>query len=337
MAPRGDTKNRVRTTAAALFRRQGYHGTGINQILAESDAPAGSRPFDEASAGPAFAETPQRAVAPGVVNESEPADAAGAVGQQALPEGRRVESVRDLEPRAAGHRIHLLGGFRVDLNGCDVPLPSTVRRLIAYLALQERPQPRALVAATLWLDASEARAGASLRSTLWRLRTTGHALVVVNGTLLELTPDVTVDVSRVCTQARELMNGTAPVDVHDHDAFHLGDDVLPGWYDDWVIAAREQFRQLRLRVSEHLCERLTDAGRFGEAIEAGLTAVCSEPLRESAHRAIIRAHLAEGNSAEAMRQYETYRRLLDDELGVAPSERMTQLMAPMVSARRSRG
>ena len=42
MARRVDTKNRVRTTATELFRSQGYHGTGMNQIFAESGAPAGS-------------------------------------------------------------------------------------------------------------------------------------------------------------------------------------------------------------------------------------------------------------------------------------------------------
>ena len=42
---RGETKKRVRRTAAELFRRYGYHGTGVNQILDESGAPAGSLYF----------------------------------------------------------------------------------------------------------------------------------------------------------------------------------------------------------------------------------------------------------------------------------------------------
>lgn len=45
MARRGETKKRLRRTAAELFRRQGYHGTGVNQILDESGAPAGSLYF----------------------------------------------------------------------------------------------------------------------------------------------------------------------------------------------------------------------------------------------------------------------------------------------------
>lgn len=45
MAQRGETKRRIRRTAAELFRRRGYHGTGINQILDQSGAPAGSLYF----------------------------------------------------------------------------------------------------------------------------------------------------------------------------------------------------------------------------------------------------------------------------------------------------
>ena len=42
-------------------------------------------------------------------------------------------------------------------------------------------------------------------------------------------------------------------------------DLLPGWYDEWVVAEREHFRQLRLHALEELCEELTDEGGFGEA------------------------------------------------------------------------
>ena len=106
----------------------------------------------------------------------------------------------------------------------------------------------------------------------------------------------------------------------------LAHDLLPACYDDWILVECERFHQLRLHALEALCERLTAAERYGEAIDAGLAAVCGEPLRESAHRALIKAHLAEGNYAEAGRQYELCRRILRDELGIVPSEGLRKLM-----------
>jgi DNA-binding SARP family transcriptional activator len=71
---------------------------------------------------------------------------------------------------------------------------------------------------------------------------------------------------------------------------------------------------------------LTAARRFQAAVEAGLAAVAGEPLRESAHGALIKAHLAEGNRGEAVRQYCVCRQLLRDHLGLEPSRQMENLV-----------
>jgi DNA-binding SARP family transcriptional activator len=51
-----------------------------------------------------------------------------------------------------------------------------------------------------------------------------------------------------------------------------------------------------------------------------------EPLRESAHRALVRVHLAQGNVAEAVRAYESFRALLAADLGVEPTAQMDALV-----------
>jgi DNA-binding SARP family transcriptional activator len=81
-----------------------------------------------------------------------------------------------------------------------------------------------------------------------------------------------------------------------------------------------------MHALEALAGELIVAGRFGEAVEAAYAAVHEEPLRESAHRVVVRAHLAEGNVAEARRAYESFRQVLADTLGVAPTPSMTGLL-----------
>ncbi len=107
----------------------------------------------------------------------------------------------------------------------------------------------------------------------------------------------------------------------------FGEDLLPDWYEDWVLVERERFRQLRLHALEAMCRRLADAGSYALALEAGLAAVAAEPLRESAQRLVVGVHLAEGNLGEALRQYDRYARHLADACGATPSPAMSRLLA----------
>ena len=106
----------------------------------------------------------------------------------------------------------------------------------------------------------------------------------------------------------------------------LEGELLPDWYDDWVTDERERFRQLRLHALEVMAERLAGSRRWGDAVLAALAAVSADPLRESAHRAVIKVHLAEGNVAEAIRQLRRCERLMIDEVGVPPSPKLQELV-----------
>ena len=198
--------------------------------------------------------------------------------------------------------------------------------MIAFLALNTRPLPRVYVAGVLWIDASERRASGSLRSALWRLRLARLHLVDVMRDQLQLAREVIVDVHEVESQAKRLLDSSCKCKESDYDDLPFSGDLLPAWYDDWLLIERERLRQIRLHALETLCERLTKEGRFGKAINAGLAAVNEEPLRESAHRALIKAHLAEGNPGEAIRQYRLYAQLLHDELNLEPSARIIEII-----------
>jgi DNA-binding SARP family transcriptional activator len=202
----------------------------------------------------------------------------------------------------------------------------SAQRLVAFMAIHRRALRRAFVAGTLWPDTTDERAGASLRSALWRLNRPGRHVLEAGGSHLQLAPEVDVDLWGTTSLARGLLDGSIPGELLDGCDVSLSGDLLPEWYDDWVVIERERFRQLRLHALEALAEGLTLAGRFSDAIQAGLTAVASEPLRESAHRVLIQVYLAEGNSGEALREYRGFRDLVRDELGVSPSTQMMDLV-----------
>ena len=228
-------------------------------------------------------------------------------------------------------RLTLLGGFELLCDGEHVPLPPSAQRLLAFVALRERPLQRSYVAGSLWLDSPEERAAANLRSALWRLHGCGIQLVHSEGPRLSLDPGVVVDLreaERSAHRALDRTNGDVEVDPSE-----LSGDLLPDWYDDWVVYERERFHQLRLRALDALCARLADAGQLDGALEIGLAAVADDPLRESSHRAVVRVHLADGNIAAAIRQYRLCRRLLNERLGVEPSERMKELVRDVETVR----
>jgi DNA-binding SARP family transcriptional activator len=231
---------------------------------------------------------------------------------------------------APATRVALLDGFvlersRGGTTTAVTDLPRCAQRLIAHLSLSGRPG-RSAIAGQLWPDVPEENAHGSLRSALWRVQKAVPGLVDVSGGALGLADGVRVDVREFTDWARRVLDPHAVADGMVAPEVALPGELLPGWYDDWVLIARERLRQLKMHALEVLADKLVDAGRYGEAVQAAYAAVEIEPLRESAHRAVLRVHFAEGNTAEAVRAYKGFRDLLADELGVAPSPLMSDLM-----------
>ena len=231
--------------------------------------------------------------------------------------------------RAAGAVVRVLGPFEVRRGDAVATIPFSSQRVLAFLAVHDRPLRRAYVAGALWGDASEDQALANLRSAVWRLRQDWSSLVRATKTTIALAPDVDVDLRGHRTWISGVLGGDPAS--FDQPLLLSDGELLVGWYEDWVIAEREQHRQAWFHALEAACEHLAESGRHFAAVEAGMAAVSGDPLRESAQRALIRAHLAEGNYAEAMRRYQSFRRLLRDALSLDPSPLMEQLVSSLVA------
>lgn len=226
-------------------------------------------------------------------------------------------------------RLSLTSEFQLLIGERNVAVPHGVQRVLAFLAIADRPTPRSRVAGQLWLDAPEWRALGNLRSALWRLRRIRRAIVNSMDERLSLDPGVRVDVGELTEVSSRLLEDSGRVPLTELRRLVTATEILPGWEEEWLIVERERFRELRLRALERACETLTAEGDHGRAVQACLAAVEAEPFRESAQRLLVRMHLAEGNRAAALRSYLAYSRLVEDELGIQPSALMKELVADL--------
>jgi DNA-binding SARP family transcriptional activator len=231
--------------------------------------------------------------------------------------------------------LSLIRDFELRHRGELVELSPNSQRLVCFLAFQDGAVPRSYVSGRLWFSSDEYRASASLRSALWRLRSMpGLDLVGSSYTHIWLQPSVSIDIRQVIERGMAVLSephcDSELINVA-RELVSIGDDVLVGWYDDWVSMERERFRQIRLHLLDRIGDQLLDQERFCDALQIALAAICAEPLRESAHRLLIRMHLREGNVAEAIRQYRSYADLLRRELHATPSPVIQRLLSPYLA------
>ncbi|MFD9339395.1 BTAD domain-containing putative transcriptional regulator [Streptomyces sp. NPDC060028] len=223
-------------------------------------------------------------------------------------------------------RLRLLGQFRLEYSTESVEVCMNAQRLLAFLGLHTCVN-RTVLAGSLWPDVTEEHARGSLRTTLCKLPRGERALVTCCRDSVSMADSVSVDARALAETALSVVRASGTLGGGPVPRVLLDEgELLPGWDEDWVLFERERLRQLRLHALDTMAEGLARDGLHALALETALTSVRIEPLRESAHRAVVSAHLAEGNVNEAVRHYRAFRRLLRDELGVEPSHRFARML-----------
>ncbi|HWH26295.1 MAG TPA: BTAD domain-containing putative transcriptional regulator [Pseudolysinimonas sp.] len=234
-----------------------------------------------------------------------------------------------------GTTIGVLGGFSVEVDGAHVSgLSIGSQRLLVFLALHDRTVSRAAVATTLWPHASAAQAGVTLRSALARLDSVTRGAIRAEAGNFTLVTQVRVDFREAQALAHRLLDPDDAGMVDGNRAASaiatLSRELLPDWYDDWIISVGEEWRHLRAAGLEALATRLLASGRHGEAAGAARAAISVDPLRETPHGILIRIHLADGNQSNALGVYESYRTTLRIALGLEPTAHLSGLLSHVV-------
>lgn len=218
--------------------------------------------------------------------------------------------------------LNLLGGFQLRVGERSVNLPRHSRRVLAYLSLDRvhgHACERGVLSERLWPDVDGDRSRASLRTSLWRIRQASPRLVIATADHILLAPEVEVDVTRLRRHADRMLDSSEEPAPEAARMLLAAAELLPGWDEAWLVLAREQLRQTRLHALEASAAQLRRLGRHREAIEVMLAVIAEEPLRESAHAALIDVHISEGNTAEAHRQFAAFAELLWGDLRLRPT------------------
>jgi predicted ATPase/DNA-binding SARP family transcriptional activator len=247
--------------------------------------------------------------------------------------------VSTIKEPASSLAIALFGTLDVRLQGQPLQRSHSQKTqwLLALLVLQEgRAVDRGWLAGTLWPDSSEEQAAANLRRNLWYLRqalgSEGHRLESpVSGKLrLELVgaeADVLVfDEAIARGDARSLERAVA---------LHRG-PLLQGCGEEWVLQEREAREQAYLAALETLAAAATASGEHATAVHHLRRLVTGDPLRDSAHRALMQALAAAGDIAAATQTYRDFRHFLHQELNAAPDAETTALYQEIRASGRER-
>lgn len=229
-------------------------------------------------------------------------------------------SVDGVETAAAPTLLRLLGQASVTgMNGVRRAVPRGLQPLLCRLVIRG-PVHREVLMDELWPDASPTRIRGRFNTLTWRLRRfmSTESVVDDGAGLLSLAPSVECDVAAF---EREYASDHGVLSAADH----YGGDLLPGCFDDWVVAERERLRSLYLSLLRRIVAHHSARGELDLAIRRGCELCSADPLREDVQRELISLYLRAGRRAEARRQYEHCVDVLASDLGVRPMPETQQL------------
>jgi predicted ATPase/DNA-binding SARP family transcriptional activator len=247
--------------------------------------------------------------------------------------------------------LALLGSFEVTLDGHPISFESVkVRALLAYLAVEAgRSHARTFLAEILWPDLPAATALTYLRHVLGKLKQAipdampgGPPVLLVTRETVALNPcgDYTLDIAaftallEACaTHPHRHLETCASCARRRADAvalyrgdflahFLLGDSVA---FEEWAALKRERLRQQVLDALARLVTYYERCGAYQDAQRFAWRQVELDPWRDEAYQPLMRALWLSGQRGAALEQYARFERILQQELGVAPSAETTAL------------
>jgi DNA-binding SARP family transcriptional activator len=233
--------------------------------------------------------------------------------------------------------LSLLGSFQLKLDGQPVrSLKSNkVRALLAYLAVEsDRPHRREVLADLLWPDWSESDALGNLRYALSNLRraigdrdAAPPFLTITRYTLrFNLASDHWLDVTALTESVEASKTLPSPADALTRAVELYRGRFLEGFsiddsptFEEWLMFTQERLSRQVSAALHRLADICELHGEYEAAQSWAWRQIEMEPWNEAAHQQLMRALALGGQRGAALTHYETCRRLLAEELDIAPA------------------
>ena len=221
-------------------------------------------------------------------------------------------------------KISILGPLEASVAGRGVDLGGPQQRaLLAVLAVRVGASvPVDAIVDALWPHDPPATAGKIIQTYVSRLRRElGEGAIARRGSSYSLQAAVDVQAfeelasSGRLADALGLWRGPALADLAH----------FPG-----LRTEAERLEELRLRVLEERIDLDISADRHRDVVAELHSIVAAHPLRERLRYLLMLALYRSGRQAEALDVYREARRLLVDELGIEPGERLQELEAAIL-------
>ncbi len=247
-------------------------------------------------------------------------------------------------------KLFLLGSPRVEQDGKLVEIPRhKALALLAYLAITRERYGRDALASLLWPEADASHARGALRRALSDIGkalsksifdTTGESIAIQSTNGLPTPGDLWVDAhsfhALVAASVAHPHASDAPCSeclVRLTQAATLyRDDFMQGFtlpdcprFDEWQFFQTETSRQELAIALERLVHDHTALGNADQALLYARRWSSLDPLLEAPQRAIMELYASSGQRSAALRQFNEYGRMLEEELNAQPRQELVRL------------
>ncbi|MCZ7542599.1 MAG: tetratricopeptide repeat protein [Anaerolineae bacterium] len=225
--------------------------------------------------------------------------------------------------------------------------------MLAFVATEPGAHRRETLAALLWPEIPEQKARRNLSQALYNLRRViapvSEAIFEVTARTLQFVPDACFDVdvlhfeqivrfvdqhphpyAILCDECRRRL--TSAVGLHQGEflaGLNVADSIV---FDDWMRQKRDLLQRKLIEALRLLADSSEKLGDHAAALRHLQHLLEVDPFAEGSCRQSMRLLALSGKRNDALRQYDRFRQMLWDELGVEPEKATQELYRHILAA-----